>query len=67
MAKSEERQVRCNFCGKKQSEVQRLIAGNGAFICDECIALCAGDVYKRQHGCRPFGRVPRWKTGQNYA
>ncbi len=44
MAKSEERQVRCNFCGKKQSEVQRLIAGNGAFICDECIALCAGII-----------------------
>ena len=44
MAKSDERQVRCNFCGKRQSEVERLIAGTGAFICDECIALCAGII-----------------------
>ena len=44
MAKSDERQVRCNFCGKRQNEVERLIAGTGAFICDECIALCAGII-----------------------
>jgi len=33
--------VRCSFCGKRQDEVRRLIAGqNGVFICDQCIALC---------------------------
>ena len=31
---------RCSFCGKKQSEVQRLIAGPGVFICNLCVALC---------------------------
>ncbi len=30
----------CSFCGKKKSEVQRLIAGPSVFICDECIAEC---------------------------
>ena len=44
MAKTDDRQVRCNFCGKKQNEVNRLIAGTGAFICDECISLCAGII-----------------------
>ncbi len=44
MAKTDDRQVRCSFCGKKQSEVNRLIAGTGAFICDECISLCAGII-----------------------
>jgi hypothetical protein len=30
----------CSFCGKNQDQVQRLIAGPGIFICDECIQLC---------------------------
>lgn len=30
----------CSFCGKKQDQVQRLIAGPGVYICDECIGLC---------------------------
>ena len=32
--------LRCSFCGKTKDEVQRLIAGPGAFICDECVVLC---------------------------
>ncbi len=30
----------CSFCGKPQEQVRRLIAGPGAYICDECIELC---------------------------
>lgn len=30
----------CSFCGRSESEVDRLIAGNGVFICDECIDIC---------------------------
>lgn len=34
--------VRCSFCNKTQSQVRKLIAGpNGAYICDECIDVCA--------------------------
>ena len=41
MSKTEERRpVRCSFCGKAQDEVERIIAGRNAFICDECIKLC---------------------------
>ncbi len=41
MAKTEDRKpIRCSFCGKQQSLVNRLIAGNGSYICDECIKLC---------------------------
>ncbi|MBO7178795.1 MAG: ATP-dependent Clp protease ATP-binding subunit ClpX [Clostridia bacterium] len=32
--------VRCSFCGKSQDAVQRLIAGPGVYICDECVDLC---------------------------
>jgi len=31
----------CSFCGKSQDAVQRLIAGPGVYICDECVALSA--------------------------
>ena len=35
------RSIRCSFCGKPQSAVNRLIAGNGSYICDECVRMCA--------------------------
>ena len=31
---------RCSFCGKGQDQVRKLIAGQGVYICDECITLC---------------------------
>ncbi|MEA2027195.1 MAG: ATP-dependent Clp protease ATP-binding subunit ClpX [Chloroflexota bacterium] len=31
---------RCSFCGKNQEQVRKLIAGQGVYICDECITLC---------------------------
>ena len=34
------KQPDCSFCGKSESEVERLIAGPGVFICNECIELC---------------------------
>ncbi|MBQ6273180.1 MAG: ATP-dependent Clp protease ATP-binding subunit ClpX [Oscillospiraceae bacterium] len=34
------RSIRCSFCGKPQSLVNRLIAGNGSYICDECVRMC---------------------------
>jgi ATP-dependent Clp protease ATP-binding subunit ClpX len=30
----------CNFCGKSQQEVPKLIAGPSVYICDECVDLC---------------------------
>lgn len=36
-----EEQLQCSFCGKSQEEVNRLIAGPGAYICDECVDLCS--------------------------
>ena len=42
MAGKNDGRIRCSFCGKTQEQVNRLISGpNGAFICDECIDICA--------------------------
>ena len=32
--------LRCSFCGKTQNEVDKLIAGEGVYICNECVRLC---------------------------
>ena len=41
MAKNDEhKSVRCSFCGKHQDQVARIIAGPGAYICNECVHLC---------------------------
>ncbi|NDE89329.1 MAG: ATP-dependent Clp protease ATP-binding subunit ClpX, partial [Micrococcales bacterium] len=32
--------LRCNFCSKTQKQVQKLIAGPGVYICNECVGLC---------------------------
>ena len=34
------RHTRCSFCGKDQSQVRKLVAGPGVYICDQCIDLC---------------------------
>ncbi len=36
----------CSFCGKSHSEVNKLIAGPGVYICDSCVTLCKGILDK---------------------
>ena len=33
--------IRCSFCGKRQEQVNRIIAGPNVYICNECIDLCS--------------------------
>lgn len=40
MAKTD-KSVRCSFCGKSQDAVEKIIAGPGVYICDECIKVCS--------------------------
>jgi ATP-dependent Clp protease ATP-binding subunit ClpX len=40
MSKKDSQLLQCSFCGKPQDQVQKLIAGPGIYICDECIHLC---------------------------
>ena len=45
MARNDDRRsIRCSFCGKPQSLVDRLIAGNNCYICDDCVRMCASIV-----------------------
>ena len=54
-----EKAVRCSFCNKLQSQVDKLIAGPGVFICDECVELCRsiieeeGESHKGRKSAQP--------------
>lgn len=38
--KNNDKDIYCSFCGKPQDMAGRLIAGNGVYICDQCVELC---------------------------
>ncbi|MFN3874258.1 MAG: ClpX C4-type zinc finger protein, partial [Ignavibacterium sp.] len=40
MTKKNSEILKCSFCGKSQKEVKKLIAGDGVYICNECVSLC---------------------------
>lgn len=48
----------CSFCLKPNTEVSKLIAGPGVFICDECVGLCAQIIESKPKG-EP--RIPPWE------
>ena len=31
---------KCSFCGKSEAQVEKMIAGPGVYICNECVGLC---------------------------
>ena len=41
MARTNEPPVRCSFCGKRESQAGRLIAGPGVYICSDCVQACS--------------------------
>ncbi len=68
MAKTEDKKIRCSFCGKTQDQVDKLIAGNGSYICSDCVRLCMSIVEEDFSGAPavpaapqsiPFGDLPR--------
>ena len=56
-------QVRCSFCGKPSSDVEKVIAGPGVYICNECVGLCS-EILVAEQG-KPSGppaQLPRWES-----
>ena len=48
MARNNEQPIRCSFCGKRENQAARLIAGPGVYICSECVAACS-DLLKDEY------------------
>ena len=41
MARNSEQQVRCSFCGKRENQTSKMIAGPGVYICSDCVHACS--------------------------
>jgi hypothetical protein len=55
-------EVRCSFCAKPSSEVAKVIAGPGVYICNECIHLCNAILaQEQQKPSEPQGQLPAWE------
>jgi ATP-dependent Clp protease ATP-binding subunit ClpX len=53
----------CSFCGKSHSEVKKLIAGPGVYICNECIDVCS-NILEKEMGVAPSkGKTAAEKSG----
>ena len=49
MAKNNEQPpIRCSFCGKRENQTSRLIAGPGLFICSDCVQACS-DLLREEY------------------
>jgi len=44
MANNKEKSIKCSFCGKSQDGVDRIIAGPGVYICNECVKVCSNII-----------------------
>ncbi len=47
MARNNEQPIRCSFCGKRETQAGRLIAGPGVYICSDCVQACS-DLLKNE-------------------
>ena len=41
MSRNNEQSMHCSFCGKRENQVERLIAGPGVCICSDCVSACS--------------------------
>lgn len=46
--KNSNKKICCSFCGKEDSQVNRLIEGPGVYICDECVEFCSSLLYPEE-------------------
>ena len=53
--------IQCSFCGKPHTQVDKLVAGPGVTICNECVALA--DAVIQEHRDTPAElRLPVWES-----
>lgn len=59
-----EKNLRCSFCNKPQDKVRKLIAGDGVYICDECVEVCA-EIVEEELYAQDYAETPVLKDEIN--
>lgn len=55
-------ELRCTFCGKRHTEVAKLIAGPGVYICNECVELCQAILERERETPTKSPSLPEWAS-----
>ena len=62
MARNSEQQIRCSFCGKRENQASKLIAGPGVYICSDCVHACndllRDEIDQGQSGAPSMEKLP---------
>ena len=61
MANKSEQPIRCSFCGRRENQTGRLIAGPGVYICSDCVDACKDllrDEYELDSGLEAPEHLP---------
>lgn len=65
MAQKNKQDIHCSFCGRSQNEVDRIIYGRNAYICNNCVSMCSdllGETGKTDGGNYPETSRKKIKT-----
>ncbi len=54
---SQEKHLRCSFCGKSKDSVRKFISGPSVYICNECIALCNEILAEDAEEAKEYGMI----------
>nr|WP_062338896.1 ClpX C4-type zinc finger protein [Herbidospora sakaeratensis] len=60
-----EARIRCSFCGKPDTEVERIVAGPGVYICDQCVGLAVTVIEQSAALAEegdPKPKLPMWSS-----
>ena len=60
---SNDKHLRCSFCGKSKETVKKFISGPSVYICNECISLC-NEILAEEEERESSGSTPPDATPQ---
>lgn len=54
--------TRCSFCAKEQSQIAKMVAGAGVYICNECVGLCNEIIASSRGESTEAASIPYWQS-----